>query len=152
MPDRVNQTLVKVLETVLEQFAFAFCELVDKSELETDEDEFVQSSLSFTGPCNGEMSIIMPAELCAEIAGNVLGLDEDSGDVLEYAQDTLKELLNVYVGNILTELYGEDALFDFATPSLKRLNLDEWNELVKDSHAIGVLIEDTPAILRFCVA
>lgn len=151
MTQSTRDLLVQVLEKVLEQFAFAFCELVKKDELETEETEFVQSSLSFTGPKSGELSITMPAELCAEIAGNVLGLNPGEGDIVEYAQDSLRELLNVFAGNVLTTLYGEDALFDFGTPSIVRLDETEWQALIDDPSSIGITIEDSPALLCFSV-
>jgi hypothetical protein len=151
MADKTHTTLVHVLETVLEQFAFAFCELTPKEELETEETDFVHSSLSFDGPCSGELSITMPAELCAEIAGNILGMDSSDDDITDYAQDSLKELLNVYVGNVLTGLYGEDALFIFGTPEIMRFDESGWQEKIEDPNTIGVLVEDTPALLRFMV-
>lgn len=151
MADKTQTALVHVLETVLEQFAFAFCELTPKGELETDEVEFVHSSLSFDGPCSGELSMTMPAGLCAEIAGNILGMDSSDENISDYAQDSLKELLNVYVGNVLTNLYGEDALFIFGTPEITRFDETGWQEQIEDPHTIGVLVEDAPALLRFVV-
>lgn len=149
MLDRTHETLVHVLETVLEQFAFAFCELVSKDELVCDDTDYIYSILPFNGPCSGELAITMPVELCAEIAGNVLGMDAGTEDSTEYAQDSLKELLNVYVGNVLTSLYGEDALFLFGTPEITRIDKSKWQEQIADPDTFGVLVEDAPTLLRF---
>jgi len=149
MLDRTHETLVHVLETVLEQFAFAFCELVSQDELECESEDFVHSALSFSGPCSGELSITMPVKLCAEIAGNVLGMDAEEEDITEYAQDSLKELLNVYVGNVLTSLYGEDTLFNFGIPEISRIDSDEWLKKIADPDTIGVMVEGSPTLLRF---
>ncbi|MBN2329094.1 MAG: chemotaxis protein CheX [Candidatus Omnitrophica bacterium] len=149
MTDQVQETLVQVLESMLEQYAFAFCELAPKNELETEEVDFVHSLLTFTGSRTGEIALTMPAELCEEIAGNILGGEMDNGELSEYAQDSLKELLNIYAGNVLTSLYGDEVSFDFDAPEIRNLDRIGWQSLIDDPLTIGVLVEDTPALLRF---
>ncbi len=149
MNNETQEKIFEVLESVLEQFAFAFCETVDKDEIKDIPDEMIHSSLAFKGPYSGEIALVLSLDLCIELAGNVLGMDPGDEGVEDYGQDSLKELLNVLIGNVLTELYGEDAFFDFDTPSNKRLDKKSWDALVADPASFTMTIEDAPALLYF---
>jgi CheY-specific phosphatase CheX len=149
MNNETQENLFEVLEHVLEQFAFAFCEIVDKDKVSDIPQEMIHSSLSFKGPYSGEIALVLSLDLCIELAGNVLGMDPGDEGVEDYGQDSLKELLNVLIGNLLTELYGEDAFFDFATPHNKCLDKDAWDALVADPSSLTMTIEDAPALLYF---
>ncbi len=149
MDNQTQEKIFGILESVLEQFAFAFCEIIDKSEIIDFPDEMIHSSLSFSGPYSGEIALVLSLDLCIELAGNVLGMDPGDAGVEDYGQDSLKELLNVLIGNVLTELYSEDILFDFAAPTNKRLDKNAWEALIKDPASFTMKIEDSLSLLYF---
>ena len=91
----------------------------------------------------------MPAEMCPELAANVLGLDEDDEKVEEKARDALKELLNVSCGNILTELAGTEPVFDLSVPIVSDIGLDVWEDLKNNEDFVSLIVDDYPALLGY---
>ena len=58
-----QEKLNAVLENVLEQFAFMFCDPVTPDELPEPDGELMRASMAFTGPTSGRLTIAAPREL-----------------------------------------------------------------------------------------
>ena len=72
--------------------------------------------MTYSGGMTGSISLIVPDDVCPEIAANVLGKDPDDAIVAAQSADALKEVLNVLCGNILTAVAGESPVFDLSVP------------------------------------
>ena len=48
----------------------------------------------------------------------MLGADDESGLTTGNLVDALKEILNMVLGNVLTEVYGNEPVFDLDLPQL----------------------------------
>ena len=149
MDNQTHEKILEVLESVLEQFAFMFYELIPKEELPQPESNIIQATLAFSGPHHGELSITSTNDLCRIISGNLIGLEPDDEGIDDYSKDSLSELINVLIGHLLTALYGKNILFDFGTPDVRDLDQAEWDELFDNPSTIGILIEDIPALLQY---
>ncbi len=142
-----QERLFELFESVLEQYSFMFCEIIPKDEVQTDSTQFVRSTLEFQGPYQGHLSLIVPDALCLEIAGNVLGTEPDDEDAAENARDALNELVNVFLGHVLTDAFGPEMDFDFGVPECEYIDEPGWNNYLRNPDAIAITLEDTPAIL-----
>ncbi len=144
-----QELVFDVFENVLEQYSFLFLERVEKEEITTEENSFARASLSFTGPKEGLLSLTIPDTLAIEMAGNVLGIDPEDEKAQQYAHDALKELINVFLGQLLTTLYGENQDYDFGVPVCETLDHDQWDHLLKDPISHACMLDDYPALLVF---
>ena len=80
------------------------------------------------------------------VSANMLGTDEDSDDASEASIDALKEALNIFCGNLLTEMAGEEPVFDLGTPQV----LESLSEMSGTDLAVETWLEADgfPALMR----
>jgi CheY-specific phosphatase CheX len=107
----------QVIEQVLEDAAFIFTEELDK---ETTPDpaswECRGVSLGFEGTPSGSVHVWADNGFMRFAAANMLGIDTDDPYAEGKGIDALKELLNMVVGNYLTEVYGSTKVFELGIP------------------------------------
>lgn len=142
----VDENIIKqVIKKVAEEFAFMFAEEED----ETDYwlyNEHVKAEMGFSGEAEGVIIIIAPEELCRNMACNVLGIDNEEEIDLS-SEDALCEFLNIFCGNLLTEVYGENAVFDLYPPKAEKIQLAELENLLGKEDFISILIDDFPSFI-----
>jgi CheY-specific phosphatase CheX len=109
-----RDTLVGTATRVFEQAAFMFADEVDTIENKLD----IGVSLSFNGENSGTVELWTVGELALTIANNLLGESgELSEDLLIARQtDAVKEMLNMIAGNLITDLYGTEPVYNLAIP------------------------------------
>jgi len=146
-----KEVLNQVFCDVFERLAFMFGEPTPKEDLPEDSTEFVQVKMGFNGPTQGSLEFVVPVEMCEEIAANVLGMDPDDELVRERALDSLKEMLNVTCGQLLTSIAGEGPVFDLSIPSVTDLDRAGWAGFLSDPETLTFLVDDSPAALRFAM-
>ncbi len=96
--------------------------------------------------------MLWPQSLAREIAAGVLGVDADDPEAEENALDSLKELLNVSMGQVLTRLWGTEHIFDLTPPNAHPVEEDtEWEEWRKAPETIAILVEDHAVLLKLHV-
>ena len=139
--------LVDVATQVLEQQAFMFGEPCAKEELETAADIFLHAHMEFSGPVCGTVGIEAPAEVCAELAANMLGVEVDDPLAAEDAKDALQELLNVICGQLLTTAYGAAPVFNLSIPQVEEVARVDWERQVDAADTIGLLVDDEPFLV-----
>lgn len=150
--DDSRAAVVQVAAEVLEQQAFMFAEEVSKEDLETAEEAFNRISIAFTGPPSGGLCVTLPGDLSAELAVNILGVDDE--DELEEgdAADAVKELVNVICGQLLTSMFGTETVFQLTIPTVEELDRAGWEAAKADGEAIGLSIDDSPALAVLSLA
>lgn len=144
-----KEMLFECFTDVLEKMAFMFVEIADTDEMPDECDDHLQATMSFKGAAQGTVEILFPRELTIELSANVLGIEEDDDDIDQLAYDTLKELLNVACGNILTAHYGIDPVFDLTVPEVKPLKPKDWEVYLNDEDNLLLLVDDSPVIISF---
>ena len=144
MESECDQSLGEVFCDVIEALAFMFGEETSKQDLPQQMDTCVEARMSFTGPLRGELAIAVPAQTCAEIAANVLGVDEDDGLSNEEAIDAL----NITCGHELTTLAGEEPVFDLSVPVVTQLGADGWAKFMRSVATSGFLVDEGPMLLQ----
>jgi len=151
METKLEQTVSATFCRVLEQLAFMFAEPAGRDAFASQEGEWLILSIGFSGPLVGALQLVVPPRLCIALAANMLGMDDDDDAAGDKGLDAMKEVLNVTCGNILTELAGTDPVFTLTIPEVKPLDAPGWAGLLEDGAAMGFLIDDHPALLRFGV-
>ena len=148
MSDNKKEILTQVFTEVLEQLAFMFAEPPEDSPPALGGNGIVQVSMEFHGPFNGEIELVVPRDICEELAANVLGLDPEDEMVTQAPFDALKELLNVTCGNVLTTLAGDVPVFDLTIPEIKELDKALWKELEQRPGSVFYIVDDFPVLLH----
>lgn len=111
-----KHALEQVAARVLEDTAFVFA-LPRAEPIAEDAWTPLGVGLQFRGPVNGHCELWAQRELGLLISANMLGMDEGSPDAGAACVDALKEALNIFCGNFLTELAGEEPVFALAPPT-----------------------------------
>jgi chemotaxis protein CheY-P-specific phosphatase CheC len=146
-----SDILYRVLEVSLENLAFMFSESVDISEIAMSDTESVKVSMDFTGNLyDGSLMMIIPHNISSELAANILGIEDTGDDAMNLGEDSLKEVLNVICGRILTEISGNEPLFDLSVPVLKPINSGELEQFISSENLCCAMIDDMyPIIMKF---
>lgn len=134
-----------VISRILEEAAFIFTD-----ELSTDnlpkpgawKAEGVK--LTFNGSPCGELHMWASEGFAIYAASNMLGIDPDAEHAREKGMDALKEILNMVVGNLITEVYGETLVFELGLPT--PLDANVLDKDMADSSALWLCAEDNPVL------
>ena len=140
----VSKTFIQVLEDV----AMMFGDQIELGELPPPAGECVAVSIDFTGPGKGSLKLVTPDRTATEVAANVLGLDAGDPEVQEGGLDALKELINVTLGQLLTEIGGKEAVFDLSPPGARvGVTPSEWREFLAQEGTVAVVADEHPILL-----
>ncbi len=148
MEENLNEVVSEVVCDVFEKLAFMFGEVSDEAELPQTATKYVEASMTFSGDMTGTIALAVPAEVCPEIAANVLGMDPDDELVAAQATDALKEVLNVICGNLLTAIAGEEPVFDLSVPAVSNLDAEAWRVRLKEPNTHAFLVDDSPVLVQ----
>ena len=146
MTEERRESVAEVFTDVIEKMAFMFGETAEDGEFPTEFPDGYKAQLSFSGHADGTLILLAPQTICAELAANMLGVDEDEVDA-SAAADALGELLNVLCGNLLTKLAGSDPIFDLAVPSVNPAAAHDWTAVLERPDAVAFLVDDQPLIV-----
>jgi CheY-specific phosphatase CheX len=142
-----KESLSEIVCKVFEQTAFLFPEKVDFEEgISYDDFELISANLSFTGDLAGDVSLILPLDLCRELAANLLGEDMTEGTDRDKYIDAAKEMLNIITGQLLTELFGQKALFSLGSPQVNDLVKEEFFANMEQGDYTCCMVDDYPII------
>lgn len=144
-----SELIRDVFAKVLEKQVFIFADESSADDLPEGDGDWVEARMSFHGPFGGSLSLAMPKVAELDIAANFLGKDADDPEVIKCAEDSLKEILNVVCGHILTALAGEEPIFDLSIPKVHPLSENDRIALAALPGALAFDMEGKPVILRF---
>ncbi len=148
----IEEAKVKqVLKKVAEEFAFMFA---DDQENPSDElvcDGLIRARMKFSGDIKGEIIMVAPVELCRNMVSNVLGIEETEEQTNVDPKEALAEFLNIYCGNLLTEVGGEDAVFDLCPPEAEEIPLENLGNLVDEEEYLSILLDEIPIFVKVII-
>ncbi len=146
-----DHLFAEVVAETLEQYAFLFGEPEEGATVPLEPMDFIEAAIGYTGGGErGLMYIAAPADLCREMAGNILGLD-GSEVAEEAAMDAIKELANVLVGSFTVRRLGLDIPCAMDTPTARILDPAQMNALAAragaacfrvDEHLVVAVLEE----------
>jgi CheY-specific phosphatase CheX len=113
----IVQTVRAVIARVLEDAAFIFSDELETAANPADAPWTAEGvSLKFSGERTGCFRLWADDGFANLLAENMLGLDVADEQAQEKKIDALKEMVNIIVGNSLTELFGTAAVFELGIP------------------------------------
>lgn len=150
-PNR-RESLNEIVVRVFEQTAFLFLEPADLAGgISFDNMELVQVHISFSGDAEGEVSLVLPLEMCRELSSNILGEDISESDDRDKCIDAIKEVLNIITGQLLTKLFGYRALFNLSSPQVMELNREEFFSTIEEKDYTCHFAEEYPVITTLMI-
>lgn len=135
-----------VFGPVLETFAYVFPEPISPDGAPEATGELMCATITFTGAASGTMSLCAPADLCSELAGNILGLEASDPDAVTKGPDTLGEIANIAAGHLATRL-EPDRQTDLQPPVVSRLERADWEARLAHGAARVYMVEERPLIV-----
>lgn len=105
-----------IASRILEETAFVFVEEGATATGGID----LAVAIDFVGPKQGRIVLASTRTLAAEVAANMLGLDPDEPDSVADtdAEGALAELLNIFAGSLVCELFGSQTVCHLGIPSV----------------------------------
>lgn len=151
MNDHTHKDVLRaVVSRVLEQAAFIFTdESIDTPKIDPYAMQFVRVSLDYTGAHSGRVMLIVPIDVCGEFAVNMLGCDPADCASKESQVDAGKEIANMVSGQLLTELYGNQAVINLSAPESAELSPDEFFATLDRNEYICAMVDGRPVIATF---
>jgi len=113
-----SDLLRDVAGQTLEQLAFIFSFPDDLDPEAIWEEAATGCHVTFNGPSQGELLLIISNAAMPELASNMLGMDEEETPQEDQQKDALQEALNVICGNLLPKIGGTEAVFDIQAPKI----------------------------------
>lgn len=142
-----SEKISGVFVGIFEKLAFMFGDEVSKDEIPVPTGDLIEASMSFTGFRSGSLGLALPRDVCPVISANVLGIDVDDDVAIERSLDALKEVLNVICGNLLTEIEGEEPIFDLTVPETRIVSKAEWAGLLENDDTMAFVVDEEPVLL-----
>lgn len=145
MPNDTDQAILEAATRVFETAAFLNLYPTDSEEEIPAPD--CAASMTFHGAARGRVTLRVNHEILESVVENLLGEACEGPDADGRKGDALKELLNMLCGNILTEYYGTEPIFDLSPPEL----IDDASSKVSSQqvHSLVLNVENTLAEVLF---
>lgn len=134
-------TLQEVAERTFEDLAFILTTPEEFSDGNIPGGPTLVTNVVFTGPAEGTLFMSVPQEMLAELADNMLGIEDAPSE--EQRHDALKELLNVVCGNLLPVIAGSQAVFDVGAPAQPKSGSVPQTYRQHEPNAIASLLLDS---------
>lgn len=145
---KIADKLSTVLIQVLEQTAFLFADRIDDlDDVALHTIDFISVSLDYSGARSGGAVLILPVSLCDEICTNMLGTSDTTSLSEDSRIDAAKELANIVVGQMLTEVFGTAEVFSQTPPMVKPITMEELLALIQSGLYALSVVDDSPVIL-----
>lgn len=142
MNKTTSPQLRKMFSDVLSDMAFIF--LSDPEEGIPLSQYTLDVHITYSGPTKGSLKLRCDGRFAAQVAANMLGVDPNDASARQARLDAVKELMNVVCGNLVTEFYGTDGLFELSIPEVSPVLPDEPAEDPEGSEVHVFLAEDAP--------
>ena len=144
----IKEIAEQTIGRIFGEAAFIFTDKLDQSaQPEPDSWDADGVSLQFKGTPSGEMRMWVSAGFACYAAANMLGVDPGSDEARIKGLDALKELLNIIVGNFITQAYGTALVFDLGIPRA----LDHAELAADSTHVNSLWLEAEDNCILFVV-
>jgi len=141
MNGELRQAMEIVSVRILEDAAFLFVEPLAEEDKPDPDWIPTGAELGWSGPTRGTMRIWTDPDFLVLLAANMLGIEEDDTAAAKAGPDALREVLNMIVGNSLTEAWGPGPAFhleipEIADPDLLSSDMSDGYWVDADNHPV----------------
>lgn len=146
--NNIETPLAKVSAKVLEDWGMMMVDRMPPTlELfETPGTNFI-ASIRYEGPFSGTLLILAKEPFMDKLARNLLGID--STDELSHGErvDSLREMVNILLGNFLTEAFSTDITFDLFSPMVVEATEHDLVEFFSTNHVYSFMADNEPVAI-----
>lgn len=142
MNKTISPTLRKTFSEILGDMAFIF--VADPEEEQAPGEYSLQARISYTGARAGTVQLRCDVRFASLLAANLLGVDVEDPAAAQGELDSLKELMNVVCGHLVTAKYGTDGLFELSMPEVTPVPPDDQATLPEGAEVYVMLAEEFP--------
>lgn len=141
MQEQQRQLLAATFSDTLADLAFMFAD--DEPTPVDPKGAWVEVSVSYHGPIEGEVRLRCTEAFSVMMAANLLGVAPEDEPAHDEADDALKEFLNVLCGHVVTAIHGTHDVFSLSIPSLRHYASPpaSWDQ---DPDAVEVTVQGEP--------
>lgn len=122
-----DNELYELVSGILEEAAFIFTD--PAQEIESRSEDAISVLLPFTGDSAGSLVLTTGANICTEIAANLLGIEPDDPLALTKATEAQGEILNIIAGKLLVELLGNHTNYTIGIPEAISPTISEYQQM-----------------------
>jgi len=141
-----SHKLSEVVARILGDFAFM---IVGDELTETPPgQEWLCANVTYRGPMGGVINCWCTRPFANELAANLLGMDPSSPDAAAQAQDAVREFMNILCGNLVTERFGCEPVFDLNIPTVAEATAPPALQGTPAHDACILEISGTPLIIE----
>jgi len=144
-----KDALEKVSLLALEDWGLMFTEPAEfKSELFDDDEKTFCAHMQFKGEdiLMGTVIVVSQYPFIEALCNNLLGSMDGAVLDEERAKDCVKEMANVLAGNLVTEVWGEDTVFELFSPSVEVYPSGEAVDILGPTMSC-FLADDEPVVI-----
>lgn len=150
LTEEIREKAMKVIIHILGECSYIFADPISEEDIPPlHELDLKGVSLEYQGYKSGHISLFANEEFLKYAAASMLGIDENSEDAIEKGFDSIKEILNMVVGNFLTEIYGCDPVFDMGIPQAQK-SIDEMKNSSEEDR-IWLNADDHILVFEFTI-
>jgi len=113
--NRLQEIVASAVGETFEEMAFLEVYQVEDPDELMDEESLLRASLLVHDPFPGELCLVAPRSLMADVAMGLFSLEKENIDDLTLF-DLLAELLNTIAGKIMNQITPQDATFRLGLP------------------------------------
>ena len=149
-----TQSMNDVFCRVMESLAFYFVDPIDPHTIDIQRDMAVpyrKVSMRFEGPHVGNVILYLPQSAFSTIWANMLGVDEADPQSQEQQNDATCEILNVICGQLLTEIWGTDPVFDLCIPDMQDIDSANLSDVLTHPSTCSFNSDDGLILLEMIV-
>ena len=151
MEPQLKPILTAIAGDTLEKLAFLFT-FGDDERDHDGPDPVMTGRVDFNGHFDGTLGMRISASVIPELAGNMLGADDDAEIPQAEQQDAVKEILNVICGNLLPAIAGDQVEFNIEAPQiLSPQDAEKLDQKNKPACVVRLNLEDGFCDLYFSV-
>ncbi len=148
MGHKYKDTINEIISDVFSSTAFIFPEPADLSDgIDLDKQDMIAAELVYKGHREGILTLIVPLDLCTELSDNMLGEEVTENEDMENKLDAIKEMLNIIAGQLLTQLHGDEAVFNLTELIARKLYQNDIFELIENQDYVCSIADENIIIL-----
>lgn len=139
----MKKELTQQCAKLLEEWSLMLVDECDSTELFEVDEPFFLATVGFSGVVNGQLEIICQKPFASALVSNLTGEEADPSDAL-------REMANVFAGNLVTAAFDTEHIFDLSTPEVLQKSGDEVKGLFS-FRTIALLGDDAPVCINLKV-
>lgn len=127
---------------------FAFMIVGDELSETPGAPEWLFAKVTYRGPMQGTIHCWCTRPFATELTSNLLGLDPESPEVSAELCDSVRELMNILCGNLVTERFGAEAVFDLSIPEVEETLAGPELQGAPEHDLCRLEVSDAPIIVE----